>query len=289
MTNKTGIYYRQGLAADELADVHDLVRASEDYDKLDLRVSVAALAATAPRPPSTWLSYRDGALVGFLIGEGLGEAEAEATGVTHPARRRQGVFVALVNAAKAACGSQGTPALILYADDRSAEARGFAAAVGAERAFSESKMRLADAGAVAAVDGRIELRRAGHGDEAAVAAVLAEDMDGEIHNLEQVVAGNMGSPIYRYYIAFRDGHPVGTLNVQTIDGEPYVYGFVVSPTQRRRGYGRAILAGALRDLAAEGARPVYLEVEPDNTPAVSLYRSLGFETLVTYDYYRLLV
>ena len=54
MTNssKTGIYYRQGLAADELADVHDLVRASEDYDKLDLRVSVAALAATAPRPRS---------------------------------------------------------------------------------------------------------------------------------------------------------------------------------------------------------------------------------------------
>jgi ribosomal protein S18 acetylase RimI-like enzyme len=201
--------------------------------------------------------------------------------------RRQGVFRALIDAAAAACREAGTPALVFYADDRSELARAVAAAVGADRSFSESKMRLNDSVPLPAASTNLDFRIATLEDTAGIGRILAQDIDGDVAALQLVVARNMQNPLYRYYIAMLDGDPVGTLNIQTIDGERYIYGFVVRPDYRGRGFGRETLARTLRALAEESPAPVLLEVEPNNTPAANLYRSLGFETLVTYDYYRL--
>lgn len=58
----------------------------------------------------------------------------------------------------------------------------------------------------------------------------------------------------------------------------------VDPAQRRRGLGRA-LSGTLIALAeVQGARRVLLEVEAENTPARTLYRSLGFRRIGGYHY-----
>jgi ribosomal protein S18 acetylase RimI-like enzyme len=92
----------------------------------------------------------------------------------------------------------------------------------------------------------------------------------------------MQSEWYQYYIATLAQQPIGTLNVQTIDGQAYIYGFVVRSEQRGRGYGKEILARAIEDIAAEHPQPIYLEVETDNTPALALYRSFGIEVVTTY-------
>ena len=81
--------------------------------------------------------------------------------------------------------------------------------------------------------------------------------------------------------------PIGTLNVQNLGGEAYIYGFVVRQEQRGRGYGKEILARTIADILAERPQPVFLEVETENDPAFGLYRSFGFEVITTYDYYRL--
>jgi ribosomal protein S18 acetylase RimI-like enzyme len=286
-TPNDGIFRYKGLAAAELAEVRELGLASEQHDELDLRLSWSALAEGAPYEPTTFLSYRDGALVGFLTLYGLGDDEAEATGVVRPDKRRQGVFRALIDTAAAACREAGTPALVFYADDRSEPARAVAAAVGAERSFAEAKMRLNDSAPLPDASTNLDFHAATLHDATAIGSILARDMDGDQGALQLVVARNMQNPAYRYYIATLDNDPVGTLNIQTIDGEQYIYGFVVRPDYRGRGFGREILARTLRALAGESPAPVLLEVEPDNTPAVNLYRSLGFEKLVTYDYYRL--
>lgn len=58
----------------------------------------------------------------------------------------------------------------------------------------------------------------------------------------------------------------------------------VDPTQRRRGLGRA-LSGTLLALAGvQGATRALLEVEAENTPARTLYRSLGFRRIGGYHY-----
>ena len=105
--------------------------------------------------------------------------------------------------------------------------------------------------------------------------------------MRQSVAHNMQSSVYQYYIATLDREPIGTLNVQNLGGEAYIYGFVVRPEQRGRGYGKEILARAIADIVAQRPQPIFLEVETENDPAFGLYRSFGFEVTTTYDYYRL--
>ena len=59
--------------------------------------------------------------------------------------------------------------------------------------------------------------------------------------------------------------------------EAHVVTVAVLPDLRRRGYGRALVAEALRAAKAEGGRLALLEVRASNTPARELYRSVGFE------------
>ena len=58
----------------------------------------------------------------------------------------------------------------------------------------------------------------------------------------------------------------------------------VDPAQRRRGLGRSVSTTLLALAAVQGARRALLEVEVDNTPARTLYRSLGFRRIGGYHY-----
>ncbi|MGH9519844.1 MAG: GNAT family N-acetyltransferase [Terriglobales bacterium] len=59
----------------------------------------------------------------------------------------------------------------------------------------------------------------------------------------------------------------------------------VLPEQRRRGLGRALIAGTLAALRQQGMRAATLTVTEQNQPALTLYRQLGFRTLAEFDAY----
>ncbi|MDR1686511.1 MAG: GNAT family N-acetyltransferase [Desulfovibrio sp.] len=59
--------------------------------------------------------------------------------------------------------------------------------------------------------------------------------------------------------------------------EAEVYNLAVRGNVRRRGFGAALLAGALRELETSGIGRVLLEVREGNRPALALYASQGFE------------
>ncbi len=50
-----------------------------------------------------------------------------------------------------------------------------------------------------------------------------------------------------------------------------------SPSSRRRGLGRACLDAFVQEAKVRGATSAFLEVASDNTAALALYRSAGFE------------
>jgi ribosomal protein S18 acetylase RimI-like enzyme len=284
---KQGLYKRKTLTDADLAEIQQLASICTNHDQIDLRINWDALKWRTGDKANDFLYFRDDMLIGFFSMDGLGSDEAEGTGMVHPNFRRQGVFRTLAGAAQEECRSNGTPNLILLFDRRSQAALAFVTAIGAQHDFSEHNMRLASAEAIPRVEQRLEFRRATPGDTQALAAILAEDSQMNPERLRQNIARNMQSEWYQYYIATLAQHPIGTLNVQTIDGQAYIYGFVVRSEQRGRGYGKEILARAIEDLAAEHPQPIYLEVETNNTPAFALYRSFGFEVVTTYDYYRL--
>jgi [ribosomal protein S18]-alanine N-acetyltransferase len=70
-------------------------------------------------------------------------------------------------------------------------------------------------------------------------------------------------------------------------GELSVLNLAVDPGARRRGYGSALLAAALRAGARAGASRALLEVRASNAAALALYAHFGFERLgARRDYYR---
>lgn len=284
--SRHGLQAVSTLSQAELAELRALASACARHEPIELRILWSALESRDGETTGDFLYYADDRLVGMLTLDGLGDAEAEGTGMVHPDYRRRGIFRELVGAALTACQRAGTAALLLTPDRRSGAARAFCASIGAELEFAEHSMRL-DSPTLAVPAGDLVIAHATAADAPAIARIVAAGDGFDAANFAQHVADNMRRASHRYYIARLGGAPVGTLNIQMLDGDAYVYGFVVPEELRGRGYGRQILAHAIADLAAERpGQPVFLEVETENTPALGLYRSLGFVITHTFDYYR---
>jgi ribosomal-protein-alanine N-acetyltransferase len=78
-----------------------------------------------------------------------------------------------------------------------------------------------------------------------------------------------------------DQKVVGYIIYWQIRDEVQITNLAVHPDFRGRGIGETVLAVILKEVRAKGATFVTLEVRSSNTPAVSLYRKLGFKILGT--------
>lgn len=74
------------------------------------------------------------------------------------------------------------------------------------------------------------------------------------------------------------GEPVGmALYLETDPGEGYLHTVAVLREHHRKGIGAALTARAAKRLFADGAQRVDLRTDDDNSDAIRLYRSLGFQ------------
>ncbi|MFN3803594.1 MAG: ribosomal protein S18-alanine N-acetyltransferase [Pyrobaculum sp.] len=79
------------------------------------------------------------------------------------------------------------------------------------------------------------------------------------------------------YVYVMDGRPVGYIITCIEDRSAHVISIAVAPEYRRRGVGRMLLCVTLELLISKKVAEVFLEVRISNTPAISLYKSAGFE------------
>lgn len=93
-----------------------------------------------------------------------------------------------------------------------------------------------------------------------LAAELAQPGD-----LTLVAGGGDGGPPDGY-ACFRPGA-----------GEAELLRVAVAPAARRRGIARQLVAAGIERLRAAGVVRCHLEVRPDNSSALALYRALDFE------------
>jgi ribosomal protein S18 acetylase RimI-like enzyme len=125
-----------------------------------------------------------------------------------------------------------------------------------------------------------------------------KDADAVVNLLKQLVflEGKPGKPriIKRFLrkisrsgvilVAEADGKIVGAGggyvigSIENVEGERYgfIEFLVVDEGYRGMGIGRRLLTILVDKLRAKGVSEIYLEVDPRNEAAISLYRSLGF-------------
>ncbi len=93
--------------------------------------------------------------------------------------------------------------------------------------------------------------------------------------LEQLQASFKGGGLLLVGAKCDDGL-LGYVSIQVFAPEMEIMNIAVIPARRGQGLGRDLARNALQLGFARGARKCFLEVAIDNTPAVNLYRSLGF-------------
>ena len=61
--------------------------------------------------------------------------------------------------------------------------------------------------------------------------------------------------------------------------EAYITNIAVKPTERNKGYGKAIVKSLIDEAKANGVRAVTLEVRVSNANAIELYKQFGFKSV----------
>ena len=77
-------------------------------------------------------------------------------------------------------------------------------------------------------------------------------------------------------VAVLDGEAVAYAGMTSVLDEGQITNVATLPSYRRRGFSRALLAELVARAKAKGISSIFLEARVSNTPALSLYRSLGF-------------
>ncbi|MBV9617092.1 MAG: GNAT family N-acetyltransferase [Ktedonobacteraceae bacterium] len=282
------------LTETELAEIEQLTELCNRSDNLHMRLSFAMLRRRSGKGNNDFLYYEQDMLVGYLAFDEWGADEKEVVAMVHPDFRRKGIFSALLAAAREECQRRAIPNLLLICEQSSASGQECAKAIGARLSFSEHEMVLEDFQERYTFDERLSVREAGRADIGAIATVLAASFD----DPEPLVTANLLKRFSRveppriYLATFGEGElscnePVGTLRLDEANDAIGIYGFGVSPDYRGRGYGRQILEETIRTIRKTSQKPIMLDVETDNAPAIGLYKSCGFRIKTTYDYFNI--
>jgi len=289
-----GLVTKKVLSNDELADMSRLIDICNAYEGLRTRLSFEMLRARPGDRIYDFLYYEQGSLVGYLSLQGHGQdEEKELVAVVHPDVRQHGIFRTLLDAATRELQPRGGKKLILTCERNSKSGQACMHTIRATLDFSEYEMVLGTFQERLTYDDRLVFQEARSEDLQVIATLFAIDMHDSEENALRHVSSVAARPNQQFYLAtFGDEQlgchePVGTLRLEEDNGEFGIYGFIIHPDYRGRGYGRQMLQEIIHIARKKSDKPIMLDVDVTNTNALGLYRSAGFEMRTTYDYYAL--
>lgn len=308
MTGTPGILLKEYLDEGDCAAIRALADECVRRDalalklELDYKMQVARSAQGRERIQSLneFMCFSGAKLIGY-IGCGFGGMDSvlEITGMVHPDHRRQGVFSLLYGLIMDECRRRGAPEVLALCDRTSASGQGFLRKIGAEYSFSEYEMRLGGAFPEIGEErlNGVTLRKATNADAGEIARQNALSFD-EDELSGEAGAGESGASDFALlpeeeedrgmtiYLAECGEAIIGKVHVETNSDEAGgIYGLVVLPEHRGKGYGRAVLLAAIKKLHEAGTRDALLQVEAGNAKAMGLYQSCGFKKTSTMDYF----
>ena len=275
---------KQTLTDAEASPIEQLVAICNTYENLHMRLNQDMLHNRPGDTTHDFLYYADDTLVGYLTVYPWETQEKELTGMVHPNYRRRGIFRSLLAAAKNEWLDKGVQKFILISEHVSRSGLAFVEAIGAHHDFSEHEMVLGIFRERQSFNERVHTRKANANDFAALVSILATDLGNE-EKAKRFVTRFFQEINRPFYIGTLGEEPIGCLNLDETEKEIGIYGFVVRPEYRGRGYGRQILEDVIRAIRTQTPKPIMLDVETDNTNAIGLYLSCGFEIRTTYGYY----
>lgn len=139
------------------------------------------------------------------------------------------------------------------------------------------------------VQGKMQLREATLADEKELLPMmraLAEQppaLPFDEHEIAAVLRLFLANPhCGRFWLIQHDGKPIGYVvltlgfSFEYRGYDAFIDELYIAPEFRRRGFGRTAMQHAESCARELGVKAVHLEVDPDNEPALDLYRRIGY-------------
>ena len=272
----------RGLTRHDLQAVAALERSVVAVDGGRLKLEWETLEHRDPDEVQDLLWWEGEQLAGFLGRYAYG-GSIELAGMVAPSHRRRGIATALLDAALPLCSERGERQVVLVVPRHSVAGQQLALRRGGALEHSEYALALSGEPAPGPADPEVQLRRATPADAPALAALLTAAFGRPPSALDERIASRREQLL----VIERAGSCVGTVRLTRQGAEGGVFGFAVAPELQGHGIGRDVLRRVCRQLRAEGATRVGLEVAVDNDRALGLYTSVGFTEVTTEDYYLL--
>jgi ribosomal protein S18 acetylase RimI-like enzyme len=228
-----------------------------------------------------------GALIGFASIPA--DTEPEASLMVHPDFRRRGIGRALIQAIRDECIRRGLQSCLLVTDHAAISGKAFLAALDIPYSHSEFRLEL-DRAAIDRSRPRhdtLVMRPAIPGDAPTLIRILAAAFDDPEEVASAHVMPTFAERTRRFYLAEREGEPIGALRAGEWDGNGDITAFGVLPEHQGKGYGRQMLLDAVDLLTSQNLDRIYIEVAVENRGALGLYESAGFRVRREYGYYTL--
>jgi ribosomal protein S18 acetylase RimI-like enzyme len=181
--------------------------------------------------------------------------------------------------------------MLLLSDRNSVSGQKFIAEVGAQYKHSEYEMFLKKDAPVATPEqlAGIVFRKATNADAYEIARqnAIYFNEEEEISSEDMILPEEEERRGMTSYLVEKEGQIIGKVNLQLTSKLGAIFGLGVLPEHRRKGYGRALLLLAIEKLKEARAQEIMLQVAAENSNALNLYKSCGFEGTSTMDYYEL--
>jgi ribosomal protein S18 acetylase RimI-like enzyme len=269
-----------GLTETALSAVSELEQRVVAADGGRLKLEWNTLRNRSGRDVEDFLWWADDRLTGFLGLYVHSAPTVELAGMVDPGSRRRGIGTALLDAALPICAGRGYGPILLIVPRSSTAGHALALGRGAELEHSEHALVLSGDPEDGPSDPRVIVRPGTEADSAEISRLLIAGFGASDGGLRPGDAPH-------WLVVERDGETVGALRATRHDDTGAVHGFVIDPVCQGRGIGRDVLRRVCRDLRERGATQVSLEVAVENDRALGLYTSLGFQPVITEDYYAL--
>lgn len=282
---------------------------SEEASQKALSQKVTDQKTMAMESIHEFMYFVEDELVGYIGICGFGgiSSQIEINGMVHPDYRRRGYFKALFEYVKVEFHKRNSKGMLLLSDRNSVAGQAFIKSTGAEYKHTEYEMYLAQTvfnaiikeGTFKEIEdrGQLSLRKALNSDAKEIARqnsiYFKEEFDLEADETLPLNEADLMMPETEeqrgmtIYMAQTGEALFGKTHLQLSEGLGGIYGLGVLPEFRGKGYGRWLLMKSVMQLLDSDASQVMLQVEANNTSALNLYKSCGFEATATMDYYRI--
>lgn len=265
-------------------ELTEFISTEEIKDGFSCGINIASNSNYYKDMPSFIVEYdKCGSIIGLCHLFSVNKREVEVSILVASRERRHGLSTQLLAEAKSIISNYDFKKILYICDDASTFGKAF---------LEKLKVKPHHTEYILALSKDIELPRASRllvstcttNDLEKVIEINSEAFDEDYEVTSFFIESVLDDPSKKIYVGKLNYNPICSLMLNDEDSSFSMTGVATSSSLQRQGYAKELICEVLNSINAV-QKNVYINVESQNSPAYSLYKSVGFDESKILNYY----